>query len=92
MKNLSGTPDYVTSRELSRKKKITKEEISSETPTAPTVLNKDDVEDFIAKFNDMHAQCEKLYETRPLKQLHDMLASFYSMKNDIRKLTEIINN
>lgn len=89
MKNLSGTPDYVTSRELSRKKKTTKEELPSETVS---VLNKKDVEDFIAKFNDMHAQCEKLYETRPLKQLHDMLASFYSMKNDIRKLTDIINN
>ena len=89
MKNLSGTPDYVTSRELSRKKKTIKEELPSETVS---VLNKKDVEDFIAKFNDMHTQCEKLYETRPLKQLHDMLASFYSMKNDIRKLTDIINN
>lgn len=89
MKNLSGTPDYVTSRELSRKKKTTKEELPSETVS---VLNKKDVEDFIAKFNDMHTQCEKLYETCPLKQLHDMLASFYSMKNDIRKLTDIINN
>ena len=90
MKNLSGTPDYVTSRELSRKKKTTKEEIFPEPSTA--VLNKEDIEDFIAKFNDMHTQCEKLYETRPLKQLHDMLASFYSMKNDIRKLTDVINN
>lgn len=89
MKNLSGTPDYVTSRELSRKKKTTKEELPSE---SPAVLNKEDVQDFIAKFNDMHTQCEKLYETRPLKQLHDMLAGFYSMKNDIRKLTDIINN
>lgn len=89
MKNLSGTPDYATTADLTRKKKTSKHE---SVPDTPAVLNKEDVDKFVETFNSLQEQCEKLYETRSLKQLHDILASFYSMKNDIRKLTDIINN
>jgi len=89
MKNLSGIPDYVTTADLTRKKKTSKAEISDETPA---VLNKEDINKFVETFNSLQEQCEKLYETRSLKELHDILASFYSIKNDIRKLTDVINN
>jgi len=89
MKNLSGTPDYATTADLTRKKKPSKQENALETPA---VLNKEDVDKFVETFNSLQEQCEKLYETRSLKQLHDILASFYSIKNDVKKLTEIVNN
>lgn len=89
MKNLSGNADYATPQELSRKKKISKNENGIETPMT---LNKEGIRDFIDKFNDLYSQCEKLYETHSLKQLNDILASFYSVKNDIKKLTDFVNN
>jgi hypothetical protein len=83
MKNLSGTPNYENLHpSLTKKKPVTVK------PTVTVLLKKKEIEKMIADFQSIQDRCEKLYEVRSLKELHDINITLHMVHKHFKSLFE----
>ena len=90
MENLSGKGDYremmdqtIELEKAKKKKYFVQEEVQY---NSVKVLPKEEVTQFVNSYHELLQQCEKLYDSKCLKTLHDIKIILGSLKRDINAL------